>query len=116
MSEEGKSGKRVVLTMLGLAFGASLIAWYGASMLEGRSGPSDGAAAALSDGILYEARAGEPALLIAKEVGSGKELWRAELGNLASKPTVTVNEAVIEVRIAGTPWMAFDRETGNPLE
>lgn len=116
MAEEGKSGKRVVVVMLALAVGASLIAWFGASMLEKRSGPSAGAAAALSDGILYEAQEGEPALLIAKEVGSGKELWRAELGNLASRPTVTVNEAVIEVQIAGTPWMSFDRETGNPLE
>ena len=118
MAEEGTSGKRVVLVMLGLAIGASLIAWYGASVFErGSSAVRDAAGgSALSEGILYEAQAGDPGLVIAKEVGSGKELWRAELGNVTSQPTLTLEEAVIEVQIAAPPLMTLARSTGKPLD
>lgn len=118
MSEEGKSGKRVVLILLGLAIGASLVAWYGASVMEGHTEAEIQAATAsvVAEGVLYEARAGEPGLVVATEAGSGKELWRAELGNVTSKPALTVNEEVIEVQIAGTPWMTLDRSTGEPQD
>lgn len=118
MAEEGKSGKRVVAILLVLAVGAALIAWFGASQLEKNNQALQQAESAtvLSEGILYEARAGEPGVVVAKDVGSGKELWRAELGNVASKPVVTVDKEVIEVQIAGTPWMTLDRSTGEPLE
>lgn len=118
MTEEGTSGKRVVLVLLGLALGAGFIAWYGASVFERRSGPGaeTGNAAVLSEGVLFEAKAGEPGLVIAKEAGSGKELWRAELGNITSEPALTVNEEVIEVTIAGTAWMTLDRSSGEPLD
>ena len=106
------------MVLLALALGAGVIAWIGAAKLEKstRAARQEQTAAVLSEGVLYEAQAGEPAILVAKDVGSGKELWRAELGNLASKPVVTVNEEVIEVQIAGTPWMTLDRRTGEPLE
>ena len=106
------------MVLLALAVGAGVIAWIGASKLEKstRAARQEQSAAVLNEGVLYEAQAGEPAILIAKDVGSGKELWRVELGNVASKPTLTVNEEVIEVQIAGTPWMTLDRGTGEPLE
>lgn len=118
MAEEGKSGKRVVTVLLALAVGAALIAWFGASQLEENNQALQRAesASVLSEGILYEAQAGNPGVVIAKDVGSGKELWRAELGSVATRPVVTVNEEVIEVQIAGTPWMTLDRSTGEPLE
>ena len=122
MAEEGKSGKRVVGVLLGLVLLAGLIAWFGATQLEksnraeqqaGRDGQT---AAVLSEGVLYEARAGDPGIVIAEDVGSGKELWRAELGAVASKPVLLVHEELIEVQIAGTPWMTLDRSTGEPVE
>ena len=118
MTEEGKSGKRVVGVLLALVLAAGLIAWFGATRLEKntRALQELESASVLSEGVLYEAQAGEPGVVIAKDVGSGKELWRAELGNVASKPAVTVTEEVIEVQIAGTPWMTLDRRTGEPLE
>lgn len=118
MTEESESGKRVVAVLLALAVGAALIAWLGASQLEksNRTRQQTESASVLSEGILYEAHAGNPGIVIAKDVGSGKELWRAELGNVTSTPAVTVIEEVIEVQIAGTPWMKLDRATGEPLE
>ncbi|MGB3049960.1 MAG: hypothetical protein WBB42_03130 [Polyangiales bacterium] len=118
MVEEGKSGKRVVAVLVALVLGAGLIAWFGATQLEknNRSLQEADSASVLSEGILYEAQAGDPGVVIAKDVGSGKELWRAELGNVTSKPAVTITEEVIEVQIAGTPWMTLDRATGEPLE
>jgi Flp pilus assembly protein CpaB len=119
--EEGKSGKRVVAVLLGLVLLAGLIAWLGATRLEksNREGqdPGGGASASvLSEGVLYEARSGDPSVVIAKDVGSGKELWRAELGAVTSKPALSVHEELIEVQIAGTPWMTLDRSTGEPVE
>ncbi|MDH3656375.1 MAG: hypothetical protein OEN21_19105 [Myxococcales bacterium] len=118
MAEEGKSGKRVVGVLLALVLGAGLIAWFGATRLEKntRAHQEVESASVLSEGVLYEAQAGDPGVVIAKDVGSGKELWRAELGSVTSKPAVTVTENVIEVQIAGTPWMTLDRRTGEPLE
>lgn|GEM_PF-1717843 len=122
MANEGKSGKRVVVVLLGLALAAGLIAWLGATYLEkenreiqqGVGGNAD--AVILSEGVLFEARAGEPGIVIAKDVGSGKELWRAELGSVTGKPVLLLREELIEVQIAGTAWMTLDRSTGEPVE
>jgi len=122
VAEEGKSGKRVVVVLLGLAVGAGLIAWLGAAQLEKhnearRQAEGDAeSAAVLSEGVLYEATAGDPGIVIAKDVGSGKELWRAELGAVTSMPVLLVREELIEVQIAGTSWMTLDRSTGEPVE
>ncbi len=118
MTEEGKSGKRVVGVLLALVLAAGLIAWFGATRLENntRALQELESASVLSEGVLYEAQAGDPGVVVAKEVGSGKELWRAELGSVTSRPAVTVTENVIEVQIAGTPWMTLDRTTGEPVE
>ena len=122
VAEEGKSGKRVVIIMLGLVLGVSLIAWLAATRIERNemakreaAGAAE-AAAVVSDGVMYEATAGDPGFVVAKEVGSGKELWRAELGSLATEPALVVRDQLIEVEIAGTPWMTLDRESGEPVE
>jgi hypothetical protein len=120
--EEGKSGKRVVAVLLGLVLVAAVIAWFGAAKLEqdNRAGQQAGggehSAAVLSEGVLYEAQSGDPGVVVAKDVGSGKELWRAELGAVTGKPVLLVSEELIEVQIAGTPWMTLDRSTGEPVE
>ena len=119
MAKEGKSGKRVVAVLLGLVLIAAVIAWFGAMQLAKRSpaGQSgEQTASVLAEGVLYEARGGSPGVVIAKDVGSGKELWRAELGAVAGEPMLSVNEELIEVQIAGTPWMTLDRSTGDPVE
>jgi hypothetical protein len=120
VAEEGKSGKRVVITMLALALGVSLIAWLAASRVErgtkAGQAPQSESAAVLSDGVLFEASAGDPGLVVAKEVGSGKELWRAELGSVTTQPSVTVEGERVQVEIAGTPWMTLDRTSGEPVE
>jgi hypothetical protein len=120
--EEGKSGKRVVAVLLGLVLVAALLAWFGATQFEKRTlagqqaGGDQLTAAVLSEGVLYEAQSGDPGIVIAKDVGSGKELWRTELGAVASQPALSVSEELIEVQIAGTPWMTLDRSTGEPVE
>jgi len=122
VAEEGKSGKRVVAVLLGLVLTAAVIAWFGAGQLEknNREGQQPAgealSASVLSEGVLYEAQSGDPGVVVAKDVGSGKELWRAELGAVTSKPVLVVNEKLIEVQIAGTPWMTLDRSTGQPLD
>ena len=122
MAEEGKSGKRVVAVLLGLVLTAAAIAWFGAGQLEKNNREGQQAAgealsaSVLSEGVLYEAQSGDPGVVVAKDVGSGKELWRAELGAVTSKPVLVVNEKLIEVQIAGTPWMTLDRSTGQPLD
>lgn len=122
MVEDGKSGKRVVIVILSAAIGVSLLAWAAASRIErttkaGRdSGTKAGAAAVLSEGVIFEATAGDPGLVIAKDVGSGKELWRAELGAVATQPSISVRGELVEVEIAGTPWMILDRDNGEPVE
>jgi hypothetical protein len=122
VAEEGKSGKRVVAVLLGLVLIAGVIAWVGAAQLEknNRAGQEaeggEHSAAVLSEGVLYEARSGDPGVVVAQDVGSGKELWRAELGSVTSKPVLLVSEELIEVQIAGTPWMTLERSTGEPVE
>ena len=121
MVEEGKSGKHVVAVLLGLVLVAGLIAWLGARQLEKSNregqGPGGGeTTSVLSEGVLYEAQSGATGIVIATDVGSGKELWRAALGAVASKPVLSVHEALIEVQIAGTPWMTLDRSSGEPVE
>ncbi|NOQ83517.1 MAG: hypothetical protein GQ551_05865 [Myxococcales bacterium] len=122
MAEQGMSGKRVVAILLGLVLMAALTAWVWATQLEKKhrtgqqAGGGEVSAAVLSEGVLYEAQSGDPGVVIAKDVGSGKELWRTELGTVASKPVLTVSEELIEVQIAGTPWMTLDRSTGEPVD
>ena len=121
MAEEGKSGKRVVAVLLGLVLVAAVIAWVGAMQLAkdtraGQPGGEELTAAVLSEGVLYEAQSGDPGIVVAKDVGSGKELWRAELGAVTSQPVLSINEELIEVQIAGTPWMTLHRSTGDPVE
>lgn len=122
MAEEGKSGKRVVIVLLSLALGVALIAWLAAARIERNTSVKHEAAGeveaagVLRDGVLYEAVAGDPGLVVAKDVGSGKELWRAELGSVTTKPALVVKEELVEVEIAGTPWMTLDRESGEPVE
>ena len=72
--------------------------------------------AVLSDGILFEASAGDPGLVIARDVGSGKELWRAELGAVTSRRPYRQSKSLSKSQIAGTPWMTLDRSTGEPVE
>lgn len=121
MAQEATSGKRVVGVLLGIVLFVALIAWIAAMQLEKRRSvrPADGSgenAAVLSEGVLYEAQAGDAAAVVAKDVASGKELWRAELGSITAKPTLVIREQFIEVQIAGTPWMTLDRNTGEPIE
>lgn len=122
MAQEGRSGKRVVGILLGLVLIAALIAWFGAMQLEESNQESQHvvgegeSASVLSEGVLFEARAGDPGVVVAQDVASGKELWRAELGAVTSKPELLVHGELIEVQIAGTPWMTLDRSTGEPVE
>ena len=122
MVAEGKSGKRVVIVMLAAAIGVSLTAWFAASRIERDTKARQEAAgeveskAVLSEGVLYEATAGDPGLVIATDVGSGKELWRAELGAVTTQPALVVKGELIEVEIAGTPWMMLDKANGEPVD
>lgn len=111
----------MVGVLLGLVLIAALVAWVAAMQLEKRRSvpPGGGSAegtAVLSEGVLYEAQAGDSAAVIAKDVGSGKELWRAELGSLTAMPVLVIRQELIEVQIAGTAWMTLDRTTGQPVE
>jgi hypothetical protein len=122
VAEDAKSGKRVVIIMLALALGVAAIGWFAASRIERNTqarreaAGEAGGGAVLSEGVLYEASAGDPGLVIAKEVGSGKELWRAELGSVTTQPTVRVDGELVQVEIAGTPWMTLARASGEPVE
>jgi len=75
-----------------------------------------GAARVLADGVLYEAHSGDPAVVTAQNIGSGKQVWRAELGTITTQPVLIVEGDVVEVQIAGTPWMTLDRGSGKPVE
>jgi hypothetical protein len=120
--EQAKSGKRVVVIMLALAIGVALIGWFAALRIERDTKARSEAAGevqsamVLREGVLYEASTGDPGLVIAKDVGSGKELWRAELGAVKTQPTVKVEGELVQVEIAGTPWMTLDRASGEPVE
>ena len=73
MAEEGKSGKHVVAVLLGLVLVAAAMAWLGALQLEKNNrarqlaGSNELSAAVLNEGVLYEAKAGDPGLV---------EVWR----------------------------------------
>jgi hypothetical protein len=121
VTTEATSGKRVVGILLGIVLIVALVAWIAAIQLEKRRSAKplldpEQSASVISEGILYEARPGDVALVVAKDVASGKELWRAELGSVAAKPVLVVHERVIEVQIAGTSWMKLDRTTGESVE
>jgi len=122
VANEGKSGKQVVAVLLAIALAAGLVAWFAATQVEKRNRAGQQATREIldtlvvSEGVLFEAHAGEPGIVTAKDVGSGKELWRAELGSVTGKPLLLVRDEVIEVQVAGTPWMTFDRSTGEAQE
>lgn len=117
---EGKSGKRVVIVMLAIVVGVSLLAWIAASRIERSTKAGQGVgqqapATVLSEGVMFEATVGDPGLVIAKDVGSGKELWRAELGSVTTQPSVIIKGDLVEIEIAGTPWMTLDRDSGETV-
>ncbi len=113
-----------MLIMLALVLAAAAAAYLGAMWLEDRGreallrgGDADeGANAAVVDGVHYEVVEGDPSVVVAKDVGSGVELWRAEVGSLTTKPSLLVSEEVVEVQIAGTPWVTLDRSTGKAVD
>ncbi|MGB5809578.1 MAG: hypothetical protein WBG86_03550, partial [Polyangiales bacterium] len=70
----------------------------------------------LSEGIIYIAEGGDPGVVTAQSIRSGKEVWRTELGTVASPPVLVVLEEVVEVQIAGTPWMTLHKDSGVPVE
>lgn len=121
MIKEGKSGKRVVAVLLGLVLAAALGAWYWAMKVEQRTlaGATEQGSdqdRVLSDGVVYEAHAGDPAVVTARDAASNEELWRTELGAIATRPVILIKEELIEVQVAGTPWMTLDRASGKPVE
>ena len=120
MVTQSKSGKRVVAVLLGLVALAVFIAWVGFKAIEGPGGPenlgSTGAPRVLSDGVLYETQSGDPAVVTAQNIRSGKPVWRTELGTITAQPMLVVEDEVVEVLVAGAPWMTLERESGKPVE
>ncbi|MEM8609641.1 MAG: hypothetical protein AAGF92_21240 [Myxococcota bacterium] len=120
MTQRGRSGKRIVVILLGLVALAVLVAWLGFHRLvgvgEGIQPGTGGAPRVLSDGVLYTAESGDPAFVRAQSIKSGKEVWRTDLGMVAAPPVIVVLEDVVEVQIAGTPWMTLDKASGEPLD
>ena len=113
----------MVFTLLALVASAVAIAWIGFQTLAGpvddraKSDRSEAAApGVILDKVLYRSLGGDPAIVIAQDVRSGKEIWRTELGAVAGEPTVIVEDTVVEVLVAGTPWMTLDRNSGTPIE
>ena len=120
MTQQRKSGKTVVLGLLGLVALAVYAARLGQGALE-RNRPGDaiqkkGAPSVLMDGVLYEAKAGDPALVTARAVGGGKALWEAELGTVTAPPLLLIDGKRVEVRVNGVPWMELDRANGEVIE
>ncbi len=120
MVTKSKSGGQVVAVLLGFVALAVLIAWVGFKAIEGPGGPENlgdiGAPRILADGVLYEAQSGDPAVVTAQDIRSGKPVWRTELGTITTQPVLVVEDEVIEVLIAGTPWMTLERASGKPVE
>ena len=120
MAETGKSGKRVVVVLLASVALAVFLAWFGYNRLIGQGeGPPPGLGGAprvLSEGVIYVAEGGDPAYVTAQNIRSGKLVWKTELGSLSSSPVIVVLDEVVEVQIAGTPWMTLDKATGEPRE
>ena len=92
----------------------------GFKAIEGPGGPENpdntGAPRVLADGVLYEAQSGDPAVVTAQNIRSGKPVWRTELGTITTQPVLVVEDEVIEVLIAGAPWMTLERASGKPIE
>lgn len=120
MATEGKSGKRVVAILLGLVVLAVFLAWLGFRAIQGPGGPEStkitGAPRVLAEGVLYEAQSGDPAVVTAQDISSGKQVWRSELGTITKQPVLVVEDEVVEVQVAGTPWMTLERASGKPVE
>ena len=120
MSKQRKSGKKVVLGLLALVALAVFGAWLGRGAIE-RNRPTTatdnkGAPSVLMEGVLYEAKAGDPAFVTARDVGSGKSLWKAELGAVSAPPLLLIDGKQVEVRVNGVRWMALDRGSGEVIE
>lgn len=117
---EGKSGKRVVTILLGFVALAVFGAWVGFKAIQGPGGAEGpeitGAPRVLAEGVLYEAQSGDPAVVTAQDISSGKQVWRSELGTITTQPLLVVEDDVIEVQIAGTPWMTLERTSGKQVE
>lgn len=116
---EGKSGKQVVAVLVGFVVLAVFIAWAGFRAIQGPGGPEEGIAGAprvLAEGVLYEAQSGEPGVVTAQDISSGKQVWRSELGTITTQPVLVVEDDVIEVQIAGTHWMTLERASGKPVD
>ncbi len=115
---EGKSGKQVVAVLVGFIVLAVLIAWLGFRAIQGPGGPEDviGAPRVLAEGVLYEAQSGDPGVVTAQDISSGKQVWRSELGTITTQPVLVVEDDIIEVQIAGTPWVTLERASGKPVE
>lgn len=75
-----------------------------------------GAPRVLAEGVLYEAQSGDPAVVTAQDISSGKQVWRSELGAITKQPVLVVEDEVVEVQVAGTPWMTLERASGKPVE
>jgi len=121
VSDQGKSGKRVVGVLFALIAFAVFVAWAGYRGVMGEGEPGvgpdvPGAPRVLADGVLYEAKSGDPGIVTARDISSGDEVWRTELGTITTSPTLLIEDDVLEVQIAGTAWMTIDRESGTPIE
>ena len=97
---------------------AVFLAWFGYDRLigdgDGISPGLGGAPRVLSDGVIYVAEEGNPGYVSAQNIRSGTLVWKTELGSLSTPPVIVVLEEVVEVQIAGTPWMTLDKATGEP--
>ena len=106
--------------MLGFVALAVFIAWFGFNRLvgtgDGIQPGMGGAPRVLSDGVLYVAEAGDPGFISAQNIRSGKEVWRTEVGTVSAPLVIVVLDEVVQVQIAGTPWMTLDKASGNPLD
>ena len=109
----------MVVLLLGFVAAAVFIAWFGFNRLvgpgEGVQPGTGGAPRVLSEGVIYVAEGGTPGFVSAQSIRSGKEVWRTELGTVSAPPVIVVLEDVVEVQIAGTPWMTLDKASGKPL-
>ncbi len=110
----------MVLGLLALVALAVFGAWLGQGAIEQNQPAAaierKGAPSVLMDGVLYEAEAGDPAFVTARAVGSGKSLWKAELGAITEPPLLLIDGKQIEVRVNGVPWMVLDRASGEAIE
>lgn len=109
--------------LLAFVVAAVASAWIGFQTLAGpvddraKTDRSEAAApGVITDDVLYRAHAGDPAVVTAEDVRSGEEIWRTELGALSADPLLVIEESVVQVQVAGTPWMTLDRGSGDPIE